>query len=126
MRIFSVDVGMVFGQDKCVVLVLKRRTTVQTVGIELPHGKCMIEVSLERYKYLEVLQLDSIMNREMEKNEYIRRVKKLLKSQFHGGNVIARTNAWAVDIIRYGSLHLKGNVGRLYHLKKEGGRQLMS
>ena len=117
MRIFSVDVGMVFGQDKCVVVVLKRRKMVGTVGIELPHGKCMIEVSLERYKYLEVLQLDSIMNREMEKNEYIRRVKKLLKSQFHGGNVIARTNAWAVDIIRYGSLHLKENVGRLYHLK---------
>lgn len=120
---------MIFGLDKCVVVVFKRRKLIRTKGIEIPSGKRMREVNLVGYKYSGVLQLDSIMSREMKKkvkSEYIRRVKKLLKSQFHGGNVIARTNAWAVDIIRYGSLHLKGNVGRLYHLKKEGGRQLMS
>ena len=155
MRIFSDDVGMVFGLDKCAVLVLKRGKMVRTEGIELPDGKRMREVNLDGYKYLGVLQLDSIMNREMKekvKSEYIRRVKKLLTSQLNGGNVIAGMNAWAVGIIRYGagvldwtkeeltlcidikirnlmtmngSLHPRGNVGRLY-LTRKGGRGLMN
>ena len=155
MKIFSDNVGMVFGLDKCVVLVLKRGKMVRTEGIELPDGKCMREVNLAGYKYLGVLQLDSIMNKKMKdkvKSEYIRRVKKLLRSQLNGGNAIAGMNAWAVGIIRYGagvldwtkeglksidikirnlmtmngSLHPRGNVGRLYLARKQGGRGLVS
>ena len=158
-RIFSDDVGMVFGLDKCAVLVLKRGKMVRTEGIELPDGKRMREVNLDGYKYLGVLQLDSIMNREMKvkvKNEYksqkFRRVKKLLRSQLNGGNVIGGMNAWAVGIIRHGagmldwtkeelksidiktrklmtmngSLHPRENVGRLYLARKEGERGLIS
>ena len=79
---------------------------VQTEGIELSEGKRMREVNLDKYKYLRVLQLDSIVNREKKekvKSKYIRRVKKLLISQLNGGNVIAGMNAWAVGIIRYGA-----------------------
>ena len=92
-RIFSDYVGMVFGLNKCAVLVLKRGKMVQTEGIKLPDGKRMREVKLDGYKYLGVLQLDSIMYSEMKENvrsEYIRRVKKLLRSQLNRGNVIAR------------------------------------
>ena len=151
MRIFLDDLGMVFGLDKCAVLVLKRGNIVQAEGIELPNGKRMREVNLDGHKYLRVLQLDSIMNREMKekvKSKYIRRVKMLLRSQLNGGNVIAGMNAWTVGIIRCGagvlewtkkelksidikarklmtmngSLHPRGNVGRLYLAKREGGR----
>ena len=90
-RIFSDYVGMVFGLNKCAVLVLKRGKMVQTEGIELPDGMRMREVKLDGYKYLGVLQLDSIMYSEMKENmrsEYIRRVKKLLRSQLNRGNVI--------------------------------------
>ena len=151
-RIFSDDVGMVFGLGKCAVLVLKRGKMVRTEGIELPDGKRMREVNLDGYKYLGVLQLDSIMNREMKekvkskcKSQKFRRVKELLRSQLNGGNVIAGMNAWAVGIIRYGagvldwtkeelksidiktrklmtmngSLHPRGNVGRLHLARKE-------
>ena len=38
-RIFSDNVGMVFGLDKCRVLVLKRGKMVRTQGIELLDGK---------------------------------------------------------------------------------------
>ena len=103
-RMFSDDVGMVFGVEKCVVLVLKRGKMVRTEGIELPDEKRMREVSLDGYKYLGVLQLDSIMNREMKekvKSEYIRRVKRLLRSKLNGGNVKAGMNTWTVGIIRY-------------------------
>ena len=65
-RIFSDDVGMVFGQGKCGVLFLKSGKMVRTEGIELPDGKRMREVNLDEYKYLGVLQLDSIMKREMK------------------------------------------------------------
>ena len=57
---------MVFGLDKCAVLVLKREKMVQTEGIKLPDGKCMREVNLDGYKYLGVLQFDFIMNREIK------------------------------------------------------------
>ena len=43
-----------------------------------------------------VLHLDSIMNRVMKekvKSKYNRRVKKFLRSQSNGGNVIAGMNA---------------------------------
>ena len=88
---------------------------VQIEGIELPDRKRMREVNLDGYKYLgvlqldsylRVLQLDSIVNREKKekvKIEYIRRIKKLLRSQLNGGNIITGMNAWAVGIIRYGA-----------------------
>ena len=75
-RLFSDDTGMLFGLDKCTVLVLKRRKTVRTEGIELTDGKRMREVNLDGYKYLGVLQLDSIMKRQIKekvKSEYIRK-----------------------------------------------------
>ena len=97
-----------------------------------------------------VLHLDSIMNRVMKekvKSKYNRRVKKFLRSQSNGGNVIAGMNAQSVGIIRYGagvldqrkeelkstdiktrklmtmngSLHPTGNVGRLQEKGEEEG-----
>ena len=86
-RIFSADVGMVFCLGKCAVLVLKRGKMVRIDGIELQDEKRMKEVNLDGYKYLGVLQLDSIMNREK----------------------VAGMNTWAVGIIRYGA---GGQTGR--------------
>ena len=49
LRIFSDDVGMVFGLGRCSVLVLKRGKMIRTEGIELPDGKRMREVNLDGY-----------------------------------------------------------------------------
>ena len=51
MRIFSDDVVMVFGLDKCVLLALKMGKMVQAERIELPDRKRMREVNLDGYKY---------------------------------------------------------------------------
>ena len=54
------------------------------------------------------------MNREMEekvKSKYIRRVKKLLRSQLNWRNVIAGMNAWAVVIVRYGGWSVRLDKG---------------
>ena len=64
-RIFSDGVSMVFGLDKCAVLVLKRGKMIRTEGIELPDGKHMRQVNIDGYTYLGVLQFDFIMNSKM-------------------------------------------------------------
>ena len=77
---------------------------IRTEGIELPDEKCMREVNHDGYKHLGLLQFDFIMNSEMKekvKSEHIKRVKKLLRSQLNGENVIAGMSAWAMGIIRY-------------------------
>ena len=38
-RVFSEDVGMKFGIEKCAMLVMEKRKIVKSVGIELPNDK---------------------------------------------------------------------------------------
>ena len=33
--------------------------------------------------------------------EYIRRLRKVLKSKLNGGNLVRRVNTWAVSLLRY-------------------------
>ena len=60
-QIFSDDISMEFGIDKCATLVLKRGKTTKFDGISLPNGRVMKEFT-ERagYKYLGILQADQI------------------------------------------------------------------
>ena len=105
-RIFSDDIGMEFGLDKCGILVLKRGKVIRSDGVELPNGENMKEIDLEGYKYLGVLQYDEIQNKTMKekvKREYFRRIKLLMRSKLNGGNVILGVNSWAVGIVRYGA-----------------------
>ena len=46
-RILSDDVGMVFGLEKCAVLVLKKEKMFRTEGTELPDGKRMRGINLD-------------------------------------------------------------------------------
>ena len=65
---FYDDIDMVFGLDKCAMLALRTGKMVWKERIELPDGKQMREVNLDGYYYLGVLQLDSIMNKEIKEN----------------------------------------------------------
>ena len=84
--------------------------------------------------------------------EYIRRLRKVLKSKLNGGNLVRGVNTWAVSLLRYsaafvswrkselqgidrkirklfaiyGALHPKSDVDRLYIPRQEGGRGLIS
>ena len=33
--------------------------------------------------------------------EFIRRIRKILKSKLNGGNLVRRVNTWAVSLLRY-------------------------
>ena len=84
--------------------------------------------------------------------EYIRRLRKVLKSKLNGGNLVRGVNTWAVSLLRYsaafvrrrkselqainrktsklftiyGTLHPKSDVDRLYIPRKEGRGNFIS
>ena len=77
-RIFSQDIKMSFGLDKCSFLELRRGRKVGSTGKDLPDDQHIREVEEEGYKYLGISQLDQTLNTKMKgkiSSEYIRRFK---------------------------------------------------
>ena len=147
---------MEFGIEKCAMLVMGKRKIMKSVGIELPDGKVIKSLQEgESYKYLRILEADKFLEEKMTLNvskEYIRRLRKVLKSKLNDGNLVRGVNTWAVPLIRYSAafvswrkselqaidrktremftmyeaLNPKSDVDRLYIPTKEGGRGLIS
>ena len=68
-RIYSQDIGMEFGIEKCALLVMKRGKRYLTDGIEPPNQDKIRKIAEnETYKYLGILEADTIKQVEM-KNE---------------------------------------------------------
>ena len=92
LRVFSEDRGMKFGIEKCAMLVTEKGKIVKSVGIELPHGKVIKTLQeSETYKYLGILEADKFLEEKMKldvSKEYIRRLRKVLKSKLNGGNLV--------------------------------------
>ena len=154
--IYSQDIGMEFGIEKCVLLVMKSGKRHLTDEIELPNqDKIRTLTENETYKYLGILEADTIKQVAMKKRiqkEYPRRTRKLLETKLNRRNLIKGINTWAVVLVRYSgpflkwtwdelrqmdqrtrkimtmhkALHLRDDVDRLYVPRKEGGRGLDS
>ena len=154
-RVFSEDIGMQFGKEKCAMLVIEKGKIVKSVGIQLPDGKDIKSLQEgESYKYLGILEAESFLGKEMKlkiSKEYFR-LRKVLKSKLKGGNSVQGVNIWAVSLLRYsaafiiwrkcelqtidrktrtlvtiyGGLHPKSDADRLYILRKDGGRGLIT
>ena len=54
-HIYSKDVGMEFGLDKCGMLVIRKGVKVRSLGIELPDGEVIKKLDEKGYKYLGIL-----------------------------------------------------------------------
>ena len=82
-----------------------------TNGMELPNqDKIRTLGENETYKYLGILEADSIKQVEMKdriQNEYLRRTRKLLETKLSGRNLIKGINTWAVPLVRYSGPFLK-------------------
>ena len=66
-RIYSQDIGMEFGIENCAMLVIKSGKRRMTDGIELPnHDKIRTFGQEETYKYLGILEADTIKQVEMK------------------------------------------------------------
>ena len=125
-----------------------------TDGMELPNQD-KITTENETYKYLGILEADTIKQVEMNdkvKKEYLRRTRKLLETKVNSRNLIKGITTWAVPLVRYSgpflkwtrdelrqmnqrtrklmtmhkALHPRDDVDRLYVSRKEGGRGLAS
>ena len=104
-RIFSRDIGVQFGIEKCAILFLKRGKLVESDGIQLPDDneiKALKEG--EGYKYLGVIEADEMLQSQMKekvRKEYLRRIRKLGKSKLKGRNLIQGINTWVVSTVSY-------------------------
>ena len=155
-RDFSEDIGMEFDIEKFAMLVTEKERIVKSVGIELPDDKVIKSLQEgESYKHLGILEADKFLEEKMKLNvskEYIRKLRKVLKSKLNGGNLVCGVNTRAVSLIRYseafvswrrselrainkkirklftmyGASHPKSDVDRLYIPRKEGRRGLIS
>ena len=106
-RIYSKDIGMEFGIEKCAMIEMKRGKMIYSEGIQLPSGEKIKSLEEdEGYKYLGVLESDKVKSLEMKsilKAEYFRRTRKILKSSLNAGNIIQAINSRAASAIRYGA-----------------------
>ena len=79
-RVFSEDIGIEFGIEKCAMLVIEKGKIVKSVDIELPEGKVIKSLQEgESYKYLGILEADKFLEERMKLNvskEYIRRLRR--------------------------------------------------
>ena len=109
----------------------------------------------ETYKYLGILEADTIKQVQMKetiRKEYLKRTRKLLETKLSSRNLIKGINTWAGPLVRYSGPFLKwtrkelkqmdqrtrklmtmhkalrprDDVDRLYVSRKEGGRGLAS
>ena len=89
-RIYSQDIGMEFGIEKCALLVMKSGKQHLTDGIELPNqDKIRTLAENETYKYLGILEADTIKQVEM-KNEIQKNISGELEN-YSRQNSIAET-----------------------------------
>ena len=122
-----------------------------TEGIELLNQeKIRTFGEKETYKYLEIVEADTIKQVEM-KEKIKKRTRKLLETKLYSRNLMKAINTWAVPLLRYlgpflkwtrenlkqmdlrtrklmimhKALHPRNVVDRLYVSSKEGGRELV-
>ena len=106
-RVFSEDIEMEFGIEKCAMLVMKKREIVKSVGIELPDGEVIM--SLQEGESLGILEAGQFLEQKMKLNvstEYIRRLRKVLKSKLNGENLVPGIKTWVESLLRYSAAFL--------------------
>ena len=110
-RIYSQDIGMEFGREKCSMLAMKSGKRHMTDRMELPNqDKIRTLGQEETYKYLGILEADTTKQVEMKdtiRKEYLRRTRKLLETKLSSRNLIKGINTWAVFLVRYSGPFLK-------------------
>ena len=81
-RVFSKNIQLEFGIEKCAVLVMKSEKMIKSDGIKLPDEQVMRSLREgEEYKYLGILEADQVKQKEIKEkvaSEYGRRVRKIL------------------------------------------------
>ena len=116
-HVFSKDIGMSFGIEKCAMLVIEEGNIMESVDVGLPDGKVIKSLQEgEKYKYLGILEAARFLGGEMKlkvSKEYFRRLKKVLKSKLNDGKLVQGFSTWAVSLLRYSALFISWKKCRL-------------
>ena len=104
-RIYSQNRGMEFGIEKCAMLVMKSGKLHMTDEMELPNqDKIRTLAENETYKYLGILEDDTIKQVEMKdkiQEKYLRRTRKVFETKLFCRNLIKGINTWALTLVKY-------------------------
>ena len=151
-RVFSMNIGIKFGLDKCRKSTILKEKSSKTEGIQLTSRENIkILHNVEFYKYPGIQESNLICHAATKKKqlmeEYFCCLRKVLKSKLNSINLITAINTWAIsyglinwtktDINaidtktqnlrrKFHIVHNKANVERLYLPRNEGGRGLVS
>ena len=104
-RIYSQDIGMEFGIEKCAILVMKSTKEHMMEVVKWPNQVITRMLGeKETYKYLGILKADIVKQVEMKekiKKEYLRRTRKQLETKLYSQKLFKEINTWAVFLVRY-------------------------
>ena len=122
-RNYSQDIWMEFGIEKYAMLVMKSGKQHMTDGMELPnHDKIRTPKENETYKYLGILEADTIKQVQMNettRKEYLRRTRKLLETKLSCRYLIKGMNTRAVPQVRNSGPFLEWTSDELKQWTKE-------
>lgn len=103
---FSSDIHMEFGLDKCAKCTIKQGKKADTDDMQLEEGTVIADLQEENtYKYLGIEENASIEHKKMRSKihtEYLKRVKKICKSQLTAKNKVTAINQLAIPVVTYG------------------------
>ena len=103
---FSRDIGMEFGLEKCAKCTIKKGKKVKGTNIEIEDGQFIKDLESDsNYTYLGIEEnatLEHKKLREKARTEYIRRLKKICKSELSPKNKITAVNQMAIPVLSYG------------------------
>ena len=121
--IYNQDIGMEFSIEKCVMLVMKSGKQHMTDAMELQNQNNIRTLGEnETYKYLGILEADTIKQVEMKdkiQKGYCRRTRKLLETKLSSRNLIKEINTWAVSSLDIRDSFWSGPEMNLNKLTKE-------
>ena len=121
-RMYNQDIGMELGIEKCAMRVMKSGKQHMTEGVKLPNQVIIRMLGeKETYKYLGILEVDTIKQVEMKekiKKENLRRTRKLLQTKLYCLNLVKGINTWAVLLVRYLGPFLKWTREELKRTRK--------
>ncbi len=102
-KIFSNDICMEFGLDKCAIMRMKRGVLQNGDSVELYDGEKIDPLSSNGYKYLDILENTAIIKHTTMKqkigSDNTNRLRKILKSKLNGYNIIRAINSRALPVI---------------------------
>ena len=100
---FSQDIGMKFGESKCSYLMIERgKQKCTTEKLEMNGTKIQSIKKDVTYKYLGVdknVSYNGSLNKDRIQREYLKRVRKLWRSELSGYNKYIAHNAFALPVL---------------------------